>query len=220
MKEKIKNQQAKVLINFNWLSSVNKKDFLFFLIFVSFFSLALFTGKFIWFFLSLLSVIFWKIISGLSWLNFDYLLLSLFLLGYAGIFINRFFVILITFFLLILLFNKIFNLNFKKTNFFRLVTFYYLFFLFIFDALSTYFFLNLSFAFSISFFILGLIVFSLIYFLIKNRKFFPSGLFIVLVNTEIFWLISYLNLSVPFLSLILFLNYWLSLYYSYRFKVS
>lgn len=217
MKEKKEKLRVKSFIFF--ISPI-KKNLFFFFVYSLIFLMAIFNShNFLWLFLGFLLVFLWKVFFGLSWLNFNFLLLSLFQIKMITFFFNFFWLLIITCFLLFLLFQKIFDNNLKHSSFFRLFTFYYLFFFWIFFSLGIYFFLNLSFILCFLFFIFGLIIYSWIYFVMKGRKFLPGGLLIILLNAEIFWLINYLTLPIPYLALVIFLNYWLVLYYSYRFKI-
>jgi hypothetical protein len=164
-------------------------------------------------FLGILTIFLWKIFYGLSWLNFNFFLFGLFEIKILASFLNPFWLFVFALVLVYLLFKKIFSFCIEETNRFKLFSFYYLFFFWVLISLGIYFFLNLPFIFSFLLFALGILIYSLIYFLIEEKAFYPNGLILILTNLEIFWLISYLNLPVSFLSIILFLNYWLTIYF-------
>ncbi|MGB9726606.1 MAG: hypothetical protein ACPLXB_00700 [Minisyncoccia bacterium] len=214
----MKEKKEKLRANSSVFSiSPFKKNLFFFLIYsLTLIFLVLFSHDFWWIFLGLLAIFLWKIFSGLSWLNFNFFLLSLLLTKVLALFFNPFWLLIVILFLLFLLFRKIFYKSFLQSYLWRYLAFYYLFFFWLLASLGLYFFLNLSFSLSFIFFILGIIVFSLIYFAIEEKPFFPNGLIITLLNTEIFWLISYLSLPLSFLALLLFLNYWIILHLSYK----
>lgn len=217
MKEKEEKSKANSQI---FSVSPFKKNLFFFLLYsLALIFLVLFNHDFWWIFLGLLAIVLWKIFFGLSWLNFNFFLLGLLLIKILSTFFNPFWLFIIGVFLLFLLFKKIFYKSFLQSYLWRYLSFYYLFFFWILASFGLYFFLNLSFILGFVFYLLGIIIFSLMYFAIEEKPFLPNGLIIVLLNTEIFWLMSYLTLPLSFLALLVFLNYWVILHLSYKIKL-
>jgi len=211
----MEEKKKRLKIEFKKLFSqgINKNLLLFFCYSISLICLIFFPPRFLWLFIAALIIIFWKIFFGLSWFNFIFCFLSVFQISILVVFFHRWWLFLIAGTLIILLFKKIFSQSPKEIKKWRLICFYYLFFLWILLCLGSYSLLNLNFATSFLLFALGIIIYSLIYFLMEEKIFFLNGLIIILLNLESFWLINYLTLPLPFLSLLLFLNYWFILYF-------
>lgn len=212
----------------NFLSSLELKIFVFFILYIGFllgsiifplpFSYAILVGSLI--------ILFWKILLGISWVNFSFLFLCFFEVNIIIFFIKPLWVV---FFVLLFLFffwkrcfsdriknqslesngNKlVFLASSRKEKYWRDVIFYYLFLGWIIISYSSYFFLNYSFGVSFLIYILGLTFFSYLHFFFSNIpfiNFWLSFLVLILINLEFFLLFSYLSLSVLILSIFLLL---------------
>jgi hypothetical protein len=209
-------------------SSLGLKTFVFFILYAGFllgsivfslrFSYAILIG--------FLIILFWKILLGMSWVNFSFLFICFFEANIINFFIKPLWVVL--FVLLFLFFfwrrcfsNKIKNQGLesngnklifiassKKEKHWRDIIFYYLFLGWIVISYGSYFFLNYSFGISFLMYILGLAFFSYLYFLFLNISFINfwlSFLVLILINLEFFLLFSYLSSSVLVLSIFLLL---------------
>ncbi len=211
MEEREKKQRIRFKTVFP--QKLNRNLFLFFTYSISLIFLIFLPSRFLWIFIAALIVVFWKIFFGLSWFNFIFCLLSIFQISILAAFFHRWWLLLVTSILIVLLFKKIFSQKPEEVKKWRLVCFYYLFFFWIVICLGNYSLLNLNFTLSFLLFTLGIIIYSLIYFLMEEKAFFLNGFIIILLNLESFWLINYLTLPLTFLSLLLFLHYWLILYF-------
>lgn len=190
------------------------KNLIFFLCYSSsLIILTYFPSTLLWLFLPLLIIIFWKIFFGLSWFNFIFFLISVFQIKFLATFFKFGWLLIFTIILIFLLFKKIFSRNLEENKKWRLLSFYYLFFFWILGCLGCYNYLNLNFSLSFLLFTLGVIIYSLMYFVMEEKKFVLNDFILVIFNLEVFWLINYLTLSLPYLAILIFINYWLTLYF-------
>lgn len=167
-------------------------------------------------------IIFWKILVGISWVNFSFLFLGFLEAKIIDSFMRPVWVI--TFILLFLAFfwKKCFSSKkdlssspTKAEKYWREVLFYYLFLVWIIISYGCYFFLNYSLGISFLVYALGLIFFSYLYFLFSSiyfSNFLFSFLALVLVNLEFFLLLNYFSFNVLILSIFLILIFRLSVY--------
>jgi len=145
----------------------------------------------------------WKIIAGVSWLNFSYLLLGYIELRILANWLKPFWLIMIALILLWIFFRKII-LN-KKSN---QVLSYFITTGWILMSYGLYFYLNWPFFISFLIYLLGLTLISYLNFLSLEKEISLNYLVYLLLNLEAYWLLSYLSLNgLQFGGLILLLQY-------------
>ena len=145
----------------------------------------------------------WKIITGMSWLNFSYLLLSYIELRILANWLKPFWLIVIALSLLWLFFRKI--ILYKKSSQFLS---YFIITGWILMSYGLYFYLNWPFFISFLIYLSGLILVSYLNFLSLEKEISLNYLIYLLLNLEIYWLFSYLSLTgLQFGGLILFFQY-------------
>ncbi len=164
--------------------------------------------------LSLVDILLWKIVVGLSWTNVIYLLAGLGEFFVLSLFLRRPFLLLFLILFLIILFRKLFFTADK----WRIIANYYLCFWGIFISLALYYFLNLPFWLGLIFYLITLFIFFYLYLLPSQQKFNKQHLILLLLSVEIYWLFSFLALPVPFSAVLLFIHYYLFILFSRRLK--
>lgn len=212
----------------NFLSSLELKIFVFFILYVGFLlESVIFSLRFSYAILiGLLIILFWKILLGISWVNFSFLFICFFEANIINFFIKPFWAVLFVLLFLFFFWERCFSdkiknqslesngnkltllASSKKEKYWRDIIFYYLFLGWIVISYGSYFFLNYSFGASFLMYMLGLVFFSYLHFLFLNIpfvNFWLSFLVLILINLEFFLLFSYLSLSVLVLSLFLLL---------------
>ena len=168
-------------------------------------------------------IVLWKILWGMSWVNFFFLFFGFLEANIISSFIKSFWAIIFILLFLVFFWKKCFSGKIKSPErpdaraekYWREILFYYLFLVWIIISYGCYFFLNYSFGASFLIYTLGLILFSYLYFLFSNiyfSNFLFSFLTHILVNLEFFLLFNYLSLSVLVLSIFLLLVFRLSVY--------
>ncbi len=145
----------------------------------------------------------WKIITGMSWLNFSYLSLSYIELRILANWLKSFWLIVIALSFLWLFFRKII-LNKKSSQFLS----YFIITGWILMSYGLYFYLNWPFFISFLIYLSGLILVSYLNFLSLEKEISLNYLIYLLINLEAYWLFSYLSLTgLQFGGLILLFQY-------------
>lgn len=157
--------------------------------------------------LILLIILSWKILFGLSWLNFCYLIIGFIELEFLSNWLKPFWLGLGLFLFLVLIFQKII-LNQKKTNSWLA---YLISTGWIFSASGIYFYFNQPFLVSFIFYTSGLALLTYLNFVMLDKKVSLNYLVYLLVNLEIYWLLSYLSLNGLQFALVILLFQYLSL---------
>jgi len=157
--------------------------------------------------LILLIILSWKILFGLSWLNFCYLIIGFIELEFLSSWLKPFWLGLGLFLFLVLIFQKII-LNQQKTNSWLA---YLINTGWIFIASGIYFYSNQPFLVSFIFYTSGLVLLTYLNFVMLDKKVSLNYLVYLLVNLEIYWLFSYLSLSGLQFALVILLFQYLSL---------
>jgi len=179
---------------FSSLDNVAKKELFFFFLYflLSFLFIFLRWPLLIGIFLLILAVFFWKVTVGLSWLNLIYLILGAIEAKILFFWLKPFWLLIFFLGLVYLFFLKI-PMNKKSAN--QIIS-VYLLAGWIVISYGLYFYLNYYFILSFLFYLVGLAVFSYFNFL-SGDKFVPLNyLAFLLVNLEVYWLLSYLSLGV------------------------
>jgi len=145
----------------------------------------------------------WKIIVGMSWLSFSYLLLGYIELRILANWLKPFWLIIIALILLWLFFRKII-LNKKSSQFLS----YFITTGWILMSYGLYFYLNWLFFVSFLIYLLGLTLISYLNFLSLEKEISLNYLVYLLLNLEAYWMLSYFSLNgLQFGSLILLFQY-------------
>jgi len=184
----------------------NSQQFiLFFLILLCWGGIIYFPQGILFLILSTFLVLIWKLLLGLSWVNFLYLLIG----GIEiNILLSIFHPIYLSFFVLILsylLYKKIFSSN---KRFWKYFLFHCLLLGWIILSLGLYFFNSFPFGIAFLMYLGGMIVFFPLALLIQGNKISSEYLVLILILGEFFWLSSYLSIKIPLLSLLLFSAFW------------
>ncbi|MGC8651096.1 MAG: hypothetical protein ACP5RX_00465 [Minisyncoccia bacterium] len=139
----------------------------------------------------------------MSWLNFIYLLLGLFELKILVLWLNLMVSIVLALIFLVLVFRKLI-LETKSNQWLS----YFLTTGWILMSYGLYFFLNWPFFLSFLIYLFGLLVISYFDFMMREKKMSLNYGVFILLNLEVYWLLTYLSLnSLQFGSLILVLEY-------------
>jgi len=145
----------------------------------------------------------WKVIAGMSWLSFSYLLLGYIELRILANWLRPFWVIAIAFIFLWFFFRKII-LNKKSSQFLS----YFITTGWILMSYGLYFYLNWSFFVSFLIYLLGLTLISYLNFLSLEKEISLNYLVYLLLNLEVYWMLSYFSLNgLQFGGLILLFQY-------------
>ena len=153
-----------------------------------------------------ITVLLWKIVVGMSWLNFSYLLLGYLEMRVLANWFNVWWLIPLLVILLILFFKKIITDNKKSSQFLS----YFISTGWILISYGLYFYLNQPFFISLMIYLGGLILISYLNFLNLDKEISINFLIYLLINLEIYCLLSYLSLNgLQFGALILLLQYFL-----------
>ncbi len=185
----------------------NPQSLVFFFLFaISLVGFLYFPSSLFFWILSFLFVIGWKLLSGLSWVNFSYAILGLIEVKILALWLSPVYLSLFTLGLLILLFSKIF-LPFSKPSVYLIL--YYLLLTWIFISFGFYFLSSFPFIVSFLSYLGGTIIFLFLISLIKQKIAFQDMIVLLLLEGEIFWLISYLSIKILPLSLLTFMIFWL-----------
>jgi len=145
----------------------------------------------------------WKIIVGMSWLSFSYLLLGYIELRILANWLKPFWLIIIALILLWLFFRKSI-LNKKSSQFLS----YFITTGWILMSYGLYFYLNWLFFVSFLIYLLGLTLISYLNFLSLEKEISLNYLVYLLLNLEAYWMLSYLSLNgLQFGGLILLFQY-------------
>ena len=199
---KFKNSLKKF---FSSLSSLQWKGLFFYSLYVVLIFLLIFPSNS--FLKGILIILFftliWKIIAGMSWLNFSYLLLGYIELRILANWLRPFLLIVIALGLLWLFFRKII-LDKKSSQFLS----YFIITGWILMSYGLYFYLNWPFFVSFLIYLSGLIPVSYLNFLSSEKEISLNYLVYLLLNLEAYWLLSYLSLNgLQFGGLILLFQY-------------
>ena len=153
-----------------------------------------------------ITVLLWKIVVGMSWLNFSYLLLGYLEMRVLANWFNVWWLIPLFVILLILFFKKIITDNKKSSQFLS----YFISTGWILVSYGLYFYLNQPFFVSLMIYLGGLVLISYLNFLNLDKEISINFLIYLLINLEIYCLLSYLSLNgLQFGALILLLQYFL-----------
>ncbi|MGB9680664.1 MAG: hypothetical protein ACPLXL_01820 [Minisyncoccia bacterium] len=210
------------------LNLLNLREIIFFFLYFSLLTyfLLFFKGfSLLAFLMIIFLLVLWKALKGLSWINF----LSLFLIAFELLFLvswlNRVLVFLIGFLLFFLFFRK-YLLPVENQKIWREYLLTTLLWLWIASSYSLYFFAGKPFIFSFIFYFFGLFIFLAFYFFFqyedfslfneKTRSIFFS---LLLINLEIFWLLSFLSLPLLVLSGLDLMFFYLFFHYKYFLKL-
>lgn len=186
----------------------------------------------------LVIVLLWKIILGISWVNFFFLNIAFIEANVLKSFLKLSWSLVFIFLFFFFFWQKCFasKKNLPKKNYledkkqgclvligfspmekyWREVLFYYLFLIWIIIAYGVYIFLNHSFSVSFIIYLLGLIIFLGLYFKFSNitsLNLLLSFFILLLVNLEFFILFSYLSISVLAMSLLMVLIFRFLVYF-------
>ncbi len=209
------------------LTLLNLREILFFFFYFSFlaYSLLAFKGfSFFAFFIIFFLLILWKVLRGLSWINF----LSLFLIAFELLFLASWLDKILVFFIGFLIFFIFFKKYFLPLENQKIWREYLLAILFLFWIVNSYalYFLNKPLIFSFLFYAFGLLIFLSLYFFFQyenfslfNEKTRSIFLSLLLINLEIFWLLSFLNLPLLILSGLSLSFFYLFFHYKYLLKI-
>lgn len=222
-----------------FLFSLETKVLFFFTLYIiALFGSAIFPFNFFYAILTcLLIIVLWKIVLGLSWVNFAFLFFAFLEVNVIKAFFRPFWVIIFIFLFLFFFWQKCFayknNKNSERKSFdcltnlacskmekyWREILFYYLFLTWIIIAYGLYFFLNYFFSISFLIYFSGLMIFANLYLVFSNVRcsnYLVSFWILLLVNLQFFVLFSYLSLNVLILSLLLALVFRFSAYFLER----
>lgn len=197
----------------DFFSLLGMKKFFFFLLF----GFCLTSGVFYFFsffpavVLCLAAVLLWKTFLGLSWFNFAFLCFAVLETNILAQFVKTGWVFVFILFFLALLFQKIFAGEAKehgqpdKSRYWHEILFYYLLLFWIIASYGIYFFLNYPFWVGLLVYVSGLALFIYFYLLyadIALAKFLPPFLSLVLINLELFLLLSCFSLNTLILGIL------------------
>lgn|GEM_PF-1977660 len=229
------------------LLSLEFKVLIFFMFYIiALFGSVIFSFNFFYAILICLAIIIsWKIILGISWVNFSFLFFAFLEANTINSFLKPIWTIIFIFLFLLFFWKKCFAYqrapmksqnsesnggkyltspaSSKMEKYWREVLFYYLFLTWVIISCGLYFFLNYSFSISFLIYLLGLMAFSYLYLVFSNIhcfNFLLSFLVFLLVNLEFFVLLSYLSLNVLVLSILLVLLFRFSVYFLERKSLS
>ncbi|NMB92326.1 MAG: hypothetical protein GYA31_01730 [Parcubacteria group bacterium] len=155
---------------------------------------------------SFVIVLFWKIVVGLSWLNFCYLLLGYLEIATVAYWFKPLWLAVLFVLLLVLFFKKIITDNKKSSLFLS----YFIATGWILLSYGLYFYRNQPFFLSFIVYFLGLLLISFLNFLNLDKEISINYLIYLLINLEAYCLFALLSLNgLQFGTLILFLQYFL-----------
>ncbi len=187
------------------MREISQQLILFFLIVLSWGGIIYLSQSFLLFILFILLVFIWKLLLGLSWVNFIYLLIGgievRILLGMLHPIWLSFFALILSYFL----FKKIFS---SDKIFWKYCLFHYLLLSWIILSLGLYFFNSFPFGVTFLMYLGGMTVFFPLALLIRGSRVSSEYLILVLIVGEFFWLSSYLSIKIPLLSLLLLGAFW------------
>ncbi|MGB9763087.1 MAG: hypothetical protein ACPLW7_03640 [Minisyncoccia bacterium] len=148
---------------------------------------------------SIIILLLWKIIQGLSWLNFYFLLFSIFSLSLLSVWFNKIFILVDLFIFVFFLFKKIIYNQTETNNY----LFYFSEFNWTLMSYGLYFYGNQFFSLGLIIYLLGISILSFYLFLIQNKKIQINYWIFILIKVELFLLLSYLSINGFLFSLIL-----------------
>lgn len=142
-------------------------------------------------FISILILLLWKLVQGMSWLNFYFLLLSTISLSFLSLWFNKLLLLIEIIIFIILIVKKIIY-NQNNTNHYLL---YFSEFNWALMSYGLYFYANQFFAVSLIIFLLGFSILAFYRFLLQNKKIQINFLVFLLISLELYWLFSYLSIN-------------------------
>lgn len=197
--------KEKLSFVWNYFKGLSSKNFILYLLLIFFFWLGLFVVKNIVlsFFLAFLMIGLWKVLKGMSWLNFAYLLF-----GFGELKILAFWLQpLILVFLFVLFFVLVFKKLILDEQINQLLS-YFLITGWILLSYGLYFYLNWNFTLSFLIYLSGFCLFSYFNFLLLEKRGAINYWVFILVNLEFYLLLHYLSLKgLQFSGLVLLLQY-------------